>query len=96
MDVQVRRHSDFEGVYAVDCARVPCLPPSRTGKTVFSFNDLPRYNARQLGIYQATLMGDLPADVASELIAFVTTTEVLNKADRTAILSALVVIAQTP
>jgi hypothetical protein len=41
------------------------------GKTVFSFNDIPRYNERQLRLYQAHKMGDLAADVAAELMPFV-------------------------
>ncbi len=86
----------FEGIYVVDCTRVDCLPPSRTGKTVFSFNDIPRYNDKQLGLYQATRMGALPRDVAQELIPFVKTVEVLNRADRDMILSALLIIAADP
>lgn len=86
----------FEGVYMVDCARIDCLPPSRTGKTVFSFNDIPRYNDRQLSLHQATKMGALPRDVAQELIPFVKAVEVLNKADREMILSALLIVAADP
>lgn len=86
----------FEGVYVMECARVPCLPPSDTGKTVFSFNDIPRYNDRQLGLFQAHKMGELPPDVAAELIPFVREVEVLNRAQRETILTALTVIAAGP
>jgi hypothetical protein len=84
--------SYFEGVYEVECTRVPCLPTSDTGKTVFSFNDIPRYNERQLDLYQATKMGALPEDVAKELIPFVREVEVLNRADREMILAALLLL----
>ena len=63
---------------------------------MFSFNDIPRYNDRQLGLFQAHKMGDLPPDVAAELIAFVRAVEVLNKAQRDMILGALALIAGTP
>jgi uncharacterized protein Smg (DUF494 family) len=64
------------------------------GKTVFSFNDIPRYNERQLRLYQAHKMGDLAADVAAELMPFVREVPVLNRADREMILAALAVIAK--
>lgn len=83
----------FEGTYVVECTRVPCLPTSNTGKTVFSFNDISRYNDRQLAAFQAHKMGDLAADVAAELIPFVREVEVLNRADREMILAALTLIA---
>jgi hypothetical protein len=56
----------------------------------------PRYNDRQLALYQATRMGALPRDVAQELIPFVKAVEVLNKADRDTILSALLIVAADP
>lgn len=83
----------FDGTYVVDCARVPCLPPSDTGKTVVSLNDIPRYSDRQLNAFQAHKMGDLAADVAAELIPFVRESPVLNKADRDMIMAALTLIA---
>ena len=42
--VYLNSSPDFEQTYVVDCARVPCLPASGTGKTAFSFALLPRYN----------------------------------------------------
>ena len=83
----------FDGTYVVDCTRVPCLPPSDTGKTVVSLNDIPRYNDRQLQTLQAHRMGGLAADVAAELIPFVRSAKVLNRADREMIVEALTLIA---
>lgn len=60
----------FDGTYVVDCARVPCLPASPTGKTAFSLNMVPRYNDKQLQLYKGRKLGILDKGLAAELLAF--------------------------
>lgn len=61
---------NYDDSYAVDCDRVPCLPLSNTGKTVFSFSMVPRYTDAQLSLYNAEKLGELDAALAAELVAF--------------------------
>jgi hypothetical protein len=82
----------FDGTYAVDCARVPCLPPSKTGKTVVSFAMLPRYNDRQLALYKAEKLGVLDAKLAGELYDFAKTVPTLTGRDRRIVLEALALV----
>jgi hypothetical protein len=72
----------FAGTIAFDCSRIPCLPISGSGKTVFTFAHLPRYNDRQLKLYKAKKLGVLDLSVAKEVLEFVATVKTLNSADR--------------
>ena len=77
---------NYEGIYSVPCARVPCIPPSKTGLTCFSFSAMPRFNARQLELYQAVKMGVLDKTLAGELEVFAlvpSNMEGLSRAEQT-------------
>lgn len=85
----------YQGTYDVPCARVPCLPPSQTGFTCFSFNMMPRFNARQLELYQATKMGVLDRVLAGELETFAlvpSNIEGLNSPERTLVRQVLALL----
>lgn len=82
----------FAGTIAFDCARIPCIPASKTGKTVFTFAHLPRYNDNQLKLYNAKKLGVLDKQVASDVIAFVATVKTLNKADKAMVTAGLAAI----
>jgi hypothetical protein len=86
----------FEGTIAVDCARIPCLPVSETGKSVVTFAYLPRYNDRQLKLYKAKRLGVLDVSVAKEILEFVATVKTLNTADRTLVSAGLKAIIGEP
>lgn len=60
----------FAGTFVVPCARVPCIPPSDTGNTAFSFNMMPRYNDNQLKLFKAEKKGALDKALAAELALF--------------------------
>lgn len=85
----------YDGCYDVDCARVPCLPASRTGRTVFSFTMVVRYTDHQLKLYRAAKLGSLDAAVAAELLGFARTVSALSGTDRRAVLAALRQISNT-
>jgi hypothetical protein len=72
----------FDDTLAFDCETIPCLPVSKTGKTVFTFAILPRYNDKQLKLFAAKKLGELGLDVAKEVLAFIATVRTLNTADR--------------
>jgi hypothetical protein len=85
---------NFDQTYVVDCPRVPCLPPSETGKTAFTFALLPRYNAHQLTLYKAKKLGELDPALALELHKFAGMVTTLTAADRKVVLAALATIAK--
>jgi hypothetical protein len=80
---------NFEQLYVVDCARVPCLPPSKTGKTAFSFALLPQFNHMQLQLYKARKLGELDKKLATELLAFAKTVTTMSRSERQVVVSAL-------
>jgi hypothetical protein len=86
----------FDHTYTVDCDRVPCLPPSDTGKTVVSFAIIVRYSERQLGLYKAEKLGTLDAALAAELHRFAEAVPTLNKPDRAEVLAALRIVRDGP
>lgn len=83
---------NFRSTYNVACDRVPCIPPSKTGFTCFSFGMMPRYSDSQLQLYQATKHGVLDSSLASELEAFAMdgdNVRGLNAKERRLVLTAL-------
>jgi len=83
---------NFDGTIAFDCEKIPCIPASKTGKTVFTFAILPRYNDRQLKLYKAKKLGVLDAAVAKDVLAFVATVKTLTAVDRALVSAALAAI----
>ncbi len=79
----------FDSEYSVNCRRVPCLPPSRTGKTVFSFTMVPKYNDKQLKIYRADKKGSIDSVLAADLLQHVEGVQTLTKSEKRTILVAL-------
>jgi hypothetical protein len=82
----------FQHTYVVDCARIPCIPASETGKTAFSFTMLPQYTEKQLSLYKAVKKGTLESALADELLEFSKTVPVLSGADRRIVVSGLELI----
>lgn len=80
---------NFAEVYAVNCDRLPFLPPSKTGKTVFSFSIIYRYNSKQRQLFEAKKLGVLDKELAKELAAFARTITVLNKPQKELVIRAL-------
>jgi hypothetical protein len=86
----------FAHTFVVECARVPCLPVSQTGKTAFSLAMIPRLNDRQLGVFRAEKMGDIDRDLAAELCEFAKTVPTLTRSERALVVAALKTISETP
>ena len=80
---------DFRDTYSVECERVPCLPPSKTGYTAFSFSMLPVCNQEQLDLYGATKLGEISLEIASELREFVDGVQSLTRNEKAIVTSAL-------
>jgi len=87
---------DHLGNYVVPCERVPCLEPSKTGKTAFSFTTIPRYTHAQMNLYKARKLGELDSQLAAELLAFAKTARTLPRKDLRFVVEALEMIAILP
>jgi hypothetical protein len=86
----------FEGTIAFDCARIPCLPQSDTGRSAFSFALMPRLNDRQLKLYKAKKLGVLDVSVAKEVLEFVATVKTITTAERKMVSAGLTAIIGEP
>jgi hypothetical protein len=84
---------DRMGSYVVPCERVPCLEPSKTGKTAFSFTMIPRYSDGQMRLYKAEKLGELDSQLAAELLGFAKTVRTLPRKDLKVVTDALEKIA---
>lgn len=85
----------YDGCHAINCTRIPCLPPSKTGVTVFSFTMVPRYSEAQLLLYKAKKLGVLSPDVAAELLPVAECARGLNRNERELVVAALKTICDT-
>ena len=63
----------FDGTYNVPCKRVPCIPPSKTGFTCFSFGIVLRYTDAQLSLFGFKVLGSIEKRLALELEAYALT-----------------------
>jgi hypothetical protein len=84
----------FQQLFVVACARVPCLPTSKTGKTAFSFSMIPRYNRKQLKLHQATIMGQIDKQLAYDLFVHAKAVTVMTSTERTMVLHALKTLSE--
>lgn len=91
--IYLNSNPDYASCYSVPCERVPCIEPSETGQTAFSFSMLPRYSLLQLKTYKAEKVGELDSTLASELLEFAATVRALTKAELRIVTEALTVIA---
>lgn len=83
----------FADEFVVECERVPCLPKSTTGKTVFSLSLIVRYNDQKLELFQAKKMGELEAGLAKELLAYLPSVDALTNPEKAVVRAALKKIA---
>lgn len=79
----------WKGDCVFENADFPCLPASKTGKSVVSFSLLPRYNPKQLKLYGAKKVGELNPAIARKLEAFAKTVPTLTAAERKIVLNGL-------
>lgn len=79
----------FDETLVVDCSRVPCIPKSKTGKTVFTFAILPRYSNDQLKLYAAKCLGVIDPELAADVRVFVRTVKTLTASERKRVIAAL-------
>lgn len=81
--------SGWNGDCVLQNTDFPCLPPSKTGKSVVSFSNMVRYNPRKLKIYRAEKIGTIPKKTAQKLKDFAKTVPTLNKKEHLIVLNGL-------
>lgn len=59
--------SSWRGDFILPLNAIPCLPDASIIQSVVGFSQLVRANARQLGLFQAAVIGQLAPNVASAL-----------------------------
>ena len=79
----------FAADFIVSDTEIPCLPPSKTGKSIISCSQLVRANERQLKLYKAKKIGRLDKKIAMNLLKFVKTIDALSKFDKKIVTNAL-------
>lgn len=60
----------FEDHFVVDCTRIPNMPKSRTGQTVFSCPTVMHKTKSEISRLNPARICRLPADVADEMLQF--------------------------
>lgn len=91
--IYLNSKQNYAGSYSVPCERVPCIDPSDTGNTVFSFTMIPRFSAAQLKSYNAKRVGALDPGLAKDLLLFVKTVKALTTSEIKLVTSALTAVA---
>lgn len=84
----------FRDQFEIDCARIPDMQESRTGKTVFDCPTIHRKTGEQLKRLRARKVCDLPKDVAEEFITFAQQVTAMTSRDREALIEMLVSIVE--
>jgi len=79
----------FRDQFAIDCDRIPDLPKSRTGQTVFDCPTVHRKSADQLSRLRPKLVCKLPKDVAAEFVPFAKRVSSMTGRDQNSLLSML-------
>ena len=80
---------NYADCLVVDCSRVPDIDPSQTGSTAISFSMLVRYNQRQLRIYEASVVGQVPSDVLEEMLETAQSVKSLPAKEKSIVLDCL-------
>ncbi|MCK4946623.1 MAG: hypothetical protein KAS59_10230 [Alphaproteobacteria bacterium] len=82
-------NNGFAADFIVSDTEIPCLPPSKTGKSIISCSQLILANKRQLKLYKVKKIGRLDKKIAARLLKFVKTTDALSNTDKKIVTNAL-------
>ena len=85
----INSHDGWEADFKIEGDAIDCLPKSRTGKSVISCNTIARYNEKQLVLFQAKKIGELPTSLLDSLISHVMANKALNRREKQVVLEGL-------
>ncbi|TRB03495.1 hypothetical protein EXN61_21785 [Agrobacterium tumefaciens] len=96
-DVYSLMFLNSEGIYAdhfaVDCSRIPELPASRSGSSVFSCPTVIRKKTDQLAKLEPEKKCTLPRDVAIDFLVFAKTITSMTENDKARLIATLEVLS---
>lgn len=81
------KHQIYAGELVVDCAALPGVPPTPSGKSVISCTPIVRMSDRQLNTCEAKLVGRIDAFTIATLLDYVRNSRDVKGWDRSTILS---------
>lgn len=80
--VFLNSEGEYEDHFSCECSRIPNMPPSRSGLTVFSCPTVIRKRAEQLDSLDAKKITSLPPDVASDVLKFAVGIKSMTQKDK--------------
>ena len=83
---------EYEDHFVIDCVRIPGLPASRTGKTIFSCPTIIRKKYDQLAKLKPRRKCRLPKDVAADFHEFAQTIRSMTVNDKARLIATLKMI----
>lgn len=83
----------FRDQFEIDCARIPGMNPSATGRTVFDCPTIHRKSDAKLAGLRAKLICTLPKDVAADFLVFARGISSMTAADKGALIAMLEAIS---
>jgi hypothetical protein len=85
----VNSETGFKGDCVLEDGEIPGLPISRTDQSVVSFTNITRMGADRLNLFEAESVGRISGDVAGILATFARETKVLNRREKSFVVSSL-------
>ncbi|MBB4952855.1 hypothetical protein H4S14_000898 [Agrobacterium vitis] len=86
---------EFFDHFAVNCSRIPDLPTSRSGRTVFSCPTVIRRTGDRLRPLNPVSKCKLPHDVAAEFLNFARSLTSMTEKDKNQLIATLAAISET-
>lgn len=80
---------EYEDHFAIDANRLPNMPPSRTGRSIFSCPTVIRRSPEQLARLRPVKRCTLPRDVAVEFLAYASSISAMTKNDKNHLIETL-------
>jgi len=81
--------TEYKGDLIFDNDDFPCIPFSKTGQSIVSLSAIVRYNAKQLKLFRAKIIGRLSPIIARKIEAFARTVPTLTSQERKIVLAGL-------
>ena len=82
-------HEGWEGDFVLSDKEIPCLPESKTGKSVVCCNVIVKYNAKQLKVLMAKKLGSIDKKIVVRLLVHLPTCRTLPRTERQLIINNL-------
>lgn len=85
----INSEGGYEADFVLKNSDVPCIPENDTGLTIISCSMLIRLSEKQLTVYKAKKVGELDAEIVSQLREFIENSKTLTRNERQKCLDSL-------